>query len=61
MRPSATACLMSRSEKIIAPSGWVRVGGGGAAPFLERVRRIELPFSAWEADVLPLNYTRRLI
>ncbi len=26
---------------------------------LERVRRIELPYSAWEADVLPLNYTRR--
>ena len=24
----------------------------------ERVRRIELPYSAWEADVLPLNYTR---
>jgi hypothetical protein len=26
---------------------------------VERVRRIELPYSAWEADVLPLNYTRR--
>ena len=25
---------------------------------VERVRRIELPYSAWEADVLPLNYTR---
>ena len=25
----------------------------------ERVTRIELAFSAWEADVLPLNYTRR--
>ena len=25
----------------------------------ERVRVIETPFSAWEADVLPLNYTRR--
>src|SRR5437868_1037927 len=24
----------------------------------ERARRIELPFSAWEADVLPLNYAR---
>ena len=24
----------------------------------ERVTRIELAFSAWEADVLPLNYTR---
>ena len=26
---------------------------------LERVTRIELAFSAWEADVLPLNYTRK--
>ena len=26
--------------------------------FAERVTRIELAFSAWEADVLPLNYTR---
>ena len=25
----------------------------------ERVRRIELPSSAWEAEVLPLNYTRK--
>jgi hypothetical protein len=26
----------------------------------ERVTRIELALSAWEADVLPLNYTRKL-
>jgi hypothetical protein len=26
----------------------------------ERVTRIELALSAWEADVLPLNYTRAL-
>jgi hypothetical protein len=25
---------------------------------VERVRGIEPPYSAWEADVLPLNYTR---
>src|SRR3954449_12645112 len=25
----------------------------------ERVTRIELALSAWEADVLPLNYTRK--
>ena len=25
---------------------------------LERVKGIEPSFSAWEADVLPLNYTR---
>jgi hypothetical protein len=26
--------------------------------YVERVTRIELALSAWEADVLPLNYTR---
>ena len=26
---------------------------------MERVTGIEPAFSAWEADVLPLNYTRR--
>ena len=29
-----------------------------ARSHLERVTRIELALSAWEADVLPLNYTR---
>ena len=28
---------------------------------VERVTRIELALSAWEADVLPLNYTRESI
>ena len=28
---------------------------------LERATRIELAFSAWEADVLPLNYARELL
>lgn len=28
---------------------------------MERVRGIEPPYSAWEADVLPLNYTRNVI
>ena len=28
------------------------------ASLVERVTRIELALSAWEADVLPLNYTR---
>ena len=27
---------------------------------VERVKGIEPSYSAWEADVLPLNYTRRL-
>ncbi|MFM1751759.1 MAG: hypothetical protein RL119_721, partial [Actinomycetota bacterium] len=30
-----------------------------AAVHVERVTGIEPAFSAWEADVLPLNYTRR--
>ena len=29
--------------------------------YVERATRIELAFSAWEADVLPLNYARGLI
>ena len=28
---------------------------------MERVKGIEPSLSAWEADVLPLNYTRRLV
>ena len=27
---------------------------------MERATRIELAFSAWEADVLPLNYAREV-
>ena len=34
------------------------IGGRVFVAVLERVTRIELAFSAWEADVLPLNYTR---
>ena len=34
------------------PKSASRIGG------LERVKGIEPSFSAWEADVLPLNYTR---
>ncbi len=33
-------------------------GASGLRVSSERVTRIELAFSAWEADVLPLNYTR---
>ena len=29
--------------------------------FVERVTGIEPAFSAWEADVLPLNYTRETV
>jgi hypothetical protein len=30
----------------------------GYPAWVERVKGIEPSFSAWEADVLPLNYTR---
>jgi hypothetical protein len=32
--------------------------GGRIEERLERVMRIELTYRAWEASVLPLNYTR---
>ena len=35
--------------------GWI----GPWVESLERVTGIEPAFSAWEADVLPLNYTRK--
>jgi hypothetical protein len=42
-------------------AGWCRLDADGALTWafaVERVTRIELALSAWEADVLPLNYTR---
>jgi hypothetical protein len=33
----------------------------GSCQFVERVTGIEPAFSAWEADVLPLNYTRETV
>jgi hypothetical protein len=33
--------------------------GSADYPMLERVMGIEPTLSAWEAEVLPLNYTRR--
>ena len=41
-----------RRRSTIGPDGIVRPGA------VERVRGIEPLYSAWEADVLPLNYTR---
>jgi hypothetical protein len=40
-------------------SGKRPLAGTFRLEFLERVTGIEPAFSAWEADVLPLNYTRR--
>jgi hypothetical protein len=58
-RPLANGPLMARPagkrrvvRKLLetVPLSW--------AYTVERVTRIELALSAWEADVLPLNYTR---
>ena len=37
---------------------WIRHRSLTCVNTVERVTRIELALSAWEADVLPLNYTR---
>ena len=49
-----------------SPHPWATLGQRGSPQkpeeprvALERATRIELAFSAWEADVLPLNYARR--
>ena len=38
---------------------WQPAGGAGEEGLMERVMGIEPTSSAWEAEVLPLNYTRR--
>ncbi len=43
--------------KVLGPNG--PVIGFDQDLLTERVTGIEPAFSAWEADVLPLNYTRR--
>jgi hypothetical protein len=42
----------------VAGSAWSWRTGADLREYCERVTRIELALSAWEADVLPLNYTR---
>ena len=63
MRPDAIASLIVRSEKIIqTPCRSVALACSSlmaeSRQLVERVRGIEPPFQAWEARVLPLNYTR---
>jgi hypothetical protein len=41
------------------PAQGIEVPENGGLDGVERVTGIEPAFSAWEADVLPLNYTRR--
>lgn len=44
----------------IQPLFLLRIVTGTSREPMERVMGIEPTFSAWEADVLPLNYTRNL-
>ena len=44
-----------------APTSIPSTAGATNAEHVERVTGIEPAFSAWEADVLPLNYTRVLV
>ena len=65
-RSSARAATTSSSSSSRSISCWTGSTGSSSrggrprdnAASAERVTRIELALSAWEADVLPLNYTR---
>jgi hypothetical protein len=59
-RRSANGTLMARSVlwRLRVGRGWMWYMPLIWGSTLERVTRIELALSAWEADVLPLNYTR---
>ena len=52
--------LMARtgSDGVLKSKTQIRIAFPAWAFVVERVTRIELALSAWEADVLPLNYTR---
>jgi hypothetical protein len=50
--------LNNRKEK--SPQS-LEISGFAGFSILERVKGIEPSYSAWEADVLPLNYTRRQV
>ena len=47
---SAFAIFLTSRKSIKKDSPWLS--------FLERVKGIEPSYPAWEADVLPMNYTR---
>jgi hypothetical protein len=51
----AIGAISDDTEKLMTPG----LTCGNRSDHVERVTRVELAFSAWEADVLPLNYTRR--
>ncbi len=48
------------SSRVVALSAYWLEKRARFNQMLERVTGIEPAFSAWEADVLPLNYTRKL-
>ena len=48
----STGCVVDRNGQEF------RMGRGGKKKGMERVMGIEPTLSAWEAEVLPLNYTR---
>jgi hypothetical protein len=54
--------LMARSvlRGLRRGAGWMWCRPLACGFLVERVTRIELALSAWEADVLPLNYTRNV-
>ena len=49
---------IARTEHLLHLACQGKGDDDGALFTVERVTRIELALSAWEADVLPLNYTR---
>ena len=54
------ADAMNAAIKVLAKrKPWQDHRSGPGLPSVERVTGIEPALSAWEADVLPLNYTRR--
>ena len=56
---NACIALANSPRRFCEPSPFVSLRVQKIA-ILERVKGIEPSFSAWEADVLPLNYTRRM-
>ena len=54
--PLMARAVRTAPERSNAPVGITAVTWTGAG---ERVKGIEPSLSAWEADVLPLNYTRK--
>jgi hypothetical protein len=59
MPPSATPHSPSQpADSVVTAATSVNLKGDFGENVRERATRIELAFSAWEADVLPLNYAR---